>query len=59
MDTTQTVWTLLKEQGKDGDPASGRMPAYKIGKNWMIVRDELKEWLRMNGSYFRRAYFTV
>ena len=41
----QTVWTLLKEQDKDGNRVPNRMPAYKIGKNWMIVRDELKEWL--------------
>lgn len=39
----QTVWALLKEQDKDGNPAPDRMPADKIGKNWMIVRDELKE----------------
>ncbi len=39
----ESVRPLFK---RDEDP----IPAYEVGKHWLIIRDEFKEWLRRRSN---------
>lgn len=42
----QTTYRWLQE---------GRVPAYKVGRTWVIFRDEVKDMLEANSNQRRRA----
>ena len=33
--------------------ADGRVPAYKVARSWVILRDEIKDWLESNTNQKR------
>jgi predicted DNA-binding protein YlxM (UPF0122 family) len=41
----EVVWSLIRPVDRNGTPVEDPLPAYKVGKSWAIVRDELREWL--------------
>jgi predicted DNA-binding protein YlxM (UPF0122 family) len=41
----EVVWTLIRPVDRNGKAVEDPLPAYKIGKSWVVHRDELREWL--------------
>lgn len=41
----EVVWTLIRPVDRKGRTVEDPLPAYKVGKSWSVLRDELREWL--------------
>ena len=41
----ETVWTMLRTEDRAGNKISDPLPGYKVGKTWVVVKAELREWM--------------